>query len=82
MAKLIQNINGSISDIISDNITSIQDVKTSVKTTTCNHIEVPGFEAFVFDFSKATSSEVLISNNNYGLIVNNNSIFKDLNISY
>ena len=82
MAKLIQNINSSISDIISDNTISIQDVKTLVKTTTCNHIEVPGFEGFVFDFSKVTSSEVLISDNNYGLIVNNNSIFKDLNISY
>lgn len=82
MAKLIQNINGLVSDIISDNVTSIQDVKTSVKLTTCNHIEVPGFEGFVFNFSKVTSSEVLISDTNYGLIVNNNSTFKDLKISY
>lgn len=82
MAKLIKNINGSLSDIISDNVTSVQGVKSSVKTTICNHILVPGFEAFVFDFSKVTSSEVLTTDINYGLIINNNSVFKDLNISY
>lgn len=82
MPILIQNITGGISDIISDNITNIQNVESYVYTTKCNHIEVPGFEAFVFDFSKVTSSEVLNSGNNHGLIINNKSTFKELNITY
>lgn len=82
MPILIQNINGSVSDIISDNIINIQNVESYVYTTECNHIEVPGFEAFVFDFSKVTSSEVLNTGNNYGLIINNKSIFKEINITY
>jgi hypothetical protein len=53
-----------------------------VYDTTCNHIEAPGFEAFVFNFSKVISTENLITNVNYGLIVNNNNTFKELNISY
>jgi hypothetical protein len=82
MAILIQNINMTLSNIISDSLIGIQSVSTSVYGTTCNHIEAPGFEAFVFDFSKVISSENLTTGIDYGLIVNNNSTLKELNISY
>lgn len=82
MAILIQNINASLSNIISDSLIGIQSVSSSVYETTCNHIEAPGFEAFVFDFSKVIFSENLTTGVNYGLIVNNNSTLKELNISY
>jgi hypothetical protein len=82
MAILIQNINATLSNIISDSLIGIQSVSSSVYETTCNHIEAPGFEAFVFDFSKVIFSENLTTGVNYGLIVNNNSTFKELNISY
>jgi hypothetical protein len=82
MAILIQNINGSITEAISDTLISIQSVSTSIYETTCNHIEAPGFEAFMFDFSKVISTETLTTGINYGLIVNNKSTFRELNISY
>jgi hypothetical protein len=82
MPILIQNINANLTDIISDNLISIQGVTTEVYDTTCNHILVPGFEAFVFDFSKVISTERLDSNFNYGLNFNNNKKFIDINISY
>ena len=82
MAILIQNINATLSNIISDSLIGIQSVSSSVYETTCNHIEAPGFEAFVFDFTKVIFSENLTTGVNYGLIVNNNSTFKELNISY
>jgi len=82
MAILIQNIQGNITEAISDSLISIQGVSTSVYETTCNHIEAPGFEAFMSDFSTVSSTETLITNVNYGLIVNNRATFKELNISY
>jgi hypothetical protein len=82
MSILIQNINATLTEPISDSLIGIQGVSTSVYDTTCNHIEAPGFEAFVFNFSKVISTENLTTNVNYGLIVNNNNTFKELNISY
>ena len=82
MSILIQQISTNLSDIISDSLIGIQGISTSVYETTCNHIEAPGFEAFLFDFSNVTSSEELITGINYGLVVNNNNTFTELNISY
>lgn len=82
MAILIQNISGNVTEAISDTLISIQNVSASIYETTCNHIEAPGFEAFMFDFSTVSSTETLNSGINYGLIVNNKSRFTELNISY
>ena len=82
MAILIQNFTGNITEAISDTLISLSSINASVYETTCNHIEAPGFEAFMFDFSSVISSETLKTNVNYGLIVNNNAIFRELNISY
>jgi hypothetical protein len=82
MAILIQNFTGSITEAISDTLISLRGINASVYETTCNHIEAPGFEAFMFDFTYVSSTETLITGINYGLIVNNNATFKELNISY
>ena len=82
MPILVQDVNATLTDIISDSLIGIQGVSMTAYETTCNHIEAPGFEAFVFDFSKVTSTETLTTGIYYGLIVNNNTTHKKLNISY
>lgn len=82
MAILIQNISANLTEPISDTLISLHGINASVYETTCNHIEAPGFEAFMFDFSSVLSTEIILTGKNYGLIVNNKSTFKELNISY
>lgn len=82
MPILIQNINANLTEAISDTLISLQGVSVSAYETTCNHIEAPGFEAFMFDFSSVSSTENLKTGFNYGLIVNNKATFIELNISY
>jgi len=82
MPILIQKITSKLTEAISDNLISIHSINAEVLETTCNHISAPGFEAFMLDFSKVTSTETLTTNSNYGLIFNNNKTFTDINISY
>jgi hypothetical protein len=82
MAILIQKITANLTEAISDSLISIHGINAEVFETTCNHISAPGFEAFMFDFSKVTSTETLVTNSNYGLLYNNNKTFTDINISY
>jgi hypothetical protein len=83
MAILIQDINFTTSDIISDKLNGIQGVSFSVYETVCNHISAPGLEGYFFDFSNVIRTETLNTGVNYGLIVNNNNnTFRELNISY
>ena len=51
MPILIQDINFTLTDIISDNLNGIQDVSFSVYETVCNHISAPGLEGYFFNFS-------------------------------
>jgi hypothetical protein len=82
MAILIQKIRTNLTEAISDSLIGIHSINAEVHETTCNHILAPGFEAFIFDFSKVTSTETLITDSNYGLIFNNKKTFTDINISY
>jgi hypothetical protein len=82
MPILIQDINFTTSDIISDNLNGIQGVSFSVYETVCNHISAPGLEGYFFNFSNVIRTEILNTGVNYGLIVNNNNTFRELNISY
>lgn len=82
MPILIQDINFTLTDIISDNLNGIQDVSFSVYETVCNHISAPGLEGYFFNFSNVKSTETLNVGVNHGLIVNNNKTFRELNISY
>jgi hypothetical protein len=70
------------SDIISDNLNGISDVTFSVYKITCNHISAPGFEGYLFNFTNVINTEILNSGVNYGVIVNNNNTFEELNITY
>jgi len=84
MPILIQNIVTNITEVISSNsiLNGIQNVNGNIHNSKCNHIIVPGYEAFVFDFSKVTLTETLVTDINYGLLYNNNKTFIDINISY
>ena len=81
MPFLVQNISGGFSDIISETINAQNSVSFQIYKSTCNHLEAPGFEAFFIDLSKSTT-ETITSNTNYGLTINNNKTFIDLNINY
>jgi hypothetical protein len=82
MTLLLQNIKFTTSDIITKDVKSIQDITFSVHENTCNYISAPGFEGYVFNFSKVKTTEILTTGVNHGLIINNNKIFNELNISY
>jgi hypothetical protein len=82
MTLLLQNIRVTTSDIITKEVKSIQNVTFSVHENNCNHISAPGFEGYVFNFSKVKSTETLTTGINYGLLINNDKIFDELNISY
>lgn len=82
MPFLVKNINAKINDSLNETLNSFNSINFSINNTSCNHISTTGFEAFVFDFSKVTQTEELNTNLNYGLTVNNKSLFTELNISY
>lgn len=82
MPFLIQNISANFSDIISESISSQNEVTFQIYETSCNHISAPGFEAFLVNLSNSISTETLTTNANYGLNFNNNKTFKEINITY
>ena len=82
MPILIQNIDFTFADTVSDNLNGIQGVSFSVYETTCNHISAPGLEGFFFNFSKVKVTEEINTGVNHGLVINNNKTFTELNISY
>jgi hypothetical protein len=82
MTLLLQNIRVTTSDIITKDVKGIKDVTFSIHENSCNHISAHGFEGYVFNFSKVKSTEILTTSVNYGLLINNNKIFNELNISY
>jgi hypothetical protein len=82
MSILIQNVEVKLGEVISSSLNGIQNINGYVHNSECNHIMVPGYEAFVFDFSKVILSETLTTNLNYGISYNSDKTLINLNISY
>ena len=82
MPRLIQNITVKIADSFNLNIGSIDRLRFEVVTLECNHIETRTFEAYLIDFKNASNIELIANNSNYGLTVNKDKTFIEIERSY
>jgi len=82
MPTLIQNITVKLADNLKGNIGSIDNIRFEMSTLQCNHIKSGNYEAFLIDFGNATNIQSIANNSYYGLIVNQNKTFIELEISY
>lgn len=80
MPLLIKNVNGKILDNLKDNINNVKVVKGTFGHE--DWFKIGHLEVFLQNFKQVVSSEVLSTPNKYGLIVNNNKTFIELEISY
>ncbi len=80
--QLINNISFEVLEPIGTTINTNTNVTFTVHETTCNHILTFGFEGFVLNLKQVINSEIIETNTNMGLNVNNNKTFTELNISY
>jgi hypothetical protein len=82
MALLIKSINISLADNYSGLIGMLDNVTFQIAEVQCNHIKLGSLEAFLIDFSKASSIESLAQKFDYGMSSNKNNTFIELEISY
>lgn len=82
MALLIKSINISLADNFSESIGMLDRVTFQVAELENNHIKLGTLEAFLIDFGKVSSVEGLIQPTNFGLVINSNNTFTELEISY
>lgn len=82
MPTLIQNITVKIADSFNFNIGSIDRLRFEVATLECNHIQTRNIEAYLIDFRNANNIESIANNSNYGLTVNQDKTFIEIEISY
>ena len=82
MALLIKSINVTIGDNFTTTIGMIDKLTFQIAELQCNHIKLGTIEAFLIDFSKVSSTENLGSQYNFGLTINSNKTFTELEISY
>jgi hypothetical protein len=82
MALLIKSINVTLADNFTTTIGMIDKLTFEIAELKCNHIKLGTIEAFLIDFSKVTSIENLIEPLTYGLAINSNNVFTELEISY
>ena len=82
MALLIKSINVSLADNFTTRIGMLDKLTFQVAKLECNHIKLGTLEAFLIDFTKTSSIESLTQPNNFGLAINSNNTFIELEISY
>jgi len=82
MALLIKSINISLADNYSGSIGMLDNVTFQIAELESNHIKLGTLEAFLIDFSKVGTIEGLIEPTNFGLVINSNNTFTELEISY
>jgi hypothetical protein len=80
--QLINNISFEVLEPIGATINTNTNIIFTVHETTCNHILTFGFEGFVLNLKQVIGSELIETNNDMGLSMNNNKNFTELNISY
>ena len=82
MALLIKSINVSLADNFSSSIGALDKLTFQIAELECNHIKLGTLEAFLIDFGKVSSVEGLTQPLNFGLAINSNNTFTELEISY
>lgn len=82
MALLIKSINITLADNYSSSIGMLDRVTFQIAELESNHIKLGTLEAFLIDFSKVGTIEGLIEPTNFGLSINSNNTFIELEISY
>ena len=82
MALLIKSINISLSDNFSGSIGMLDRVTFQIAELQNNHIKLGTLEAFLIDFSNVSSVEGLLEPIGFGLAINSNNTFTELEISY
>ena len=82
MALLIKSINITLADNYSSSIGMLDRVTFQIAELESNHIKLGTLEAFLIDFSKVGTIEGLIEPTNFGLAINSNNTFIELEISY
>lgn len=82
MALLIKSINITLSDNYSGSIGMLDRLTFQIAELQNNHIKLGTLEAFLIDFSNVSSVEGLIQPIGFGLAINSNNTFIELEISY
>jgi hypothetical protein len=82
MALLIKSINVTLAENYVGSVGMIDNVTFQVAELQCNHIKLGTLEAFLINFSKASSIEALSQPYDFGLSMNKNNTFIELEISY
>lgn len=82
MALLIKSINISLSDNFSGSIGMLDRLTFQIAELQNNHIKLGTLEAFLIDFSNVSSVEGLLEPIGFGLAINSNNTFIELEISY
>jgi hypothetical protein len=80
MPILIQNITGKIADNISDDVAILKTIQTDFGYT--DWFKIGSLEVFLQNFKKVVSSENLYKSSDFGLSVNRDKIYKEIEISY
>lgn len=80
MPILIKSVNGKVLDNLTATINHVSVVEGTFGYS--DWIRVGHLEAFLQNFKKVISTEELIISNKYGLIVNSNKSFTEIEISY
>jgi len=80
MPILIQNINGKIADNIKENVSIVKSLQTEFGYS--DWFKIGSIEVFLQNLKKVIASENLNKTRDFGLGVNANKTFKEIEISY
>lgn len=80
--KLIKNITVSLSDNYASQVELIKSVTFGVAEVECNYIKLGSFEGFLFNYKNMLYVNKIANINSYGLLINSNKNFIELDISY
>ena len=80
--KIIKNISTKIINPINSNLALNSNINFNIYDSTCNHIKTNGLEMFILNMKRVVNSEPIETLTNFGLNVNNDKEFIELNISY
>ena len=83
MVKLIENININIVDSFDTNNQGYNNIIFNIKSLECGYIEINGDKYFLLDLNNVNDiNNINIFQNNKGLLINNNRVFKEIEINF